>query len=419
MRSRVARSTPVSTGGRHADGRRRLGGLEVGRRRRLAGLVEGLLQLLLEVVERLLGLLERQLAPLDQRLGEQLAHRPPLVDLGVHQRLRVAGVVALVVAVAAVADEVDDHVLVEPLAVGVGQPGHPHAGLGVVAVHVEDRRLDDLGHVGRVEARPGGLGRGGEPDLVVDHDVDGAAHPVALDVAHVERLGHHALAGEGGVAVHEDRAAPRRRRGSLIWSCWARTMPSTTGSTASRWLGLAASSTLMLLPARLWNLPDLAEVVLHVARALDRGGVERALELLEHLVVVLADDRGEHVEPAPVGHAHDRAVEALVGRGLEDGVEDRDQALAALDAEPLLADPLGAEELLERLGRVEAVEDVALVLDLELLLALALDVLLDPALLLEVLDVHVLDADGAAVGVAQHPQDLAQDRPCRCRPGRR
>ena len=58
----------------------------------------------------------------------------------------------------------------------------------------------------------------------------------------------------------------------------------------------------------------------------------------------------------------------------------------------------------------EAIAHVAQVLDVELLLALALDLLLDPVLLVEVLDVHVLDADGPAVRIAQHPQDLAEDR---------
>ena len=95
-----------------------------------------------------LGLLERDVAPLDERLGVELAHRAPGVDALVHQRLGVARVVALVVAVAAVADHVDHDVLVELLAVRERQPGHPHAGLGVVAVHVEDRRLDHLGDVG-------------------------------------------------------------------------------------------------------------------------------------------------------------------------------------------------------------------------------------------------------------------------------
>ena len=38
----------------------------------------------------------------------------------------------------------------------------------------------------------------------------------------------------------------------------------------------------------------------------------------------------------------------------------------------------------------------------------AFDLLLDPALLVGLLDVHVLDADGAAVGVAQEVQDVAE-----------
>ena len=61
-----------------------------------------------------------------------------------------------------------------------------------------------------------------------------------------------------------------------------------------------------LLAVRGSELAGLAEVVLHVARALGRLGVDVALELLEELVVGLADDVGEHVEPAAVGHAHHR-----------------------------------------------------------------------------------------------------------------
>src|SRR3712207_1317242 len=42
------------------------------------------------------------------------------------------------------------------------------------------------------------------------------------------------------------------------------------------------------------------------------------------------------------------------------------------------------------------------------LLGVELDPLLDPLPLFGVGDVHVLHADGAAVGVAQHPEDVAQ-----------
>ena len=94
-----------------------------------------------------------------------------------------AGLVGLVVAVAPVADEVDDDVLAERLAELERELHHAHARLGVVAVHVEDRRLHHLGDVGGVHARAAELGRGREPELVVHDDVDGAADLVAGDLA--------------------------------------------------------------------------------------------------------------------------------------------------------------------------------------------------------------------------------------------
>ena len=144
-------------------------------------------------------------AALHELLRVELAHRRVRVDELVHARLRERGLVGLVVAVAPVADEVDDDVLLELLPELEREAHHPHRGFGVVAVHVEDRRLHHLGDVGRVHARPAELGRGGEPELVVDDDVHGAADLVAGHLGEVERLGDHALARERGVAVHEHR----------------------------------------------------------------------------------------------------------------------------------------------------------------------------------------------------------------------
>ena len=45
-------------------------------------------------------------------------------------------------------------------------------------------------------------------------------------------------------------------------------------------------------------------VVLYVPRTLDAGRVQVALELPEEFLVALAYDIYEHIEPAPVGHAH-------------------------------------------------------------------------------------------------------------------
>ena len=95
-------------------------------------------------------------------------------------------------------------------------------------------------------------------------------------------------------------------------------------------------------------------MVLDVAGSLGAVGVDVALELLEELAVALAHDVDEHVEAAPVGHADDRLRLAGHGGLVEHGVEERDGRLAALETEALLADVLGVEELLERLGRVQA-----------------------------------------------------------------
>ena len=118
---------PLDTGRdvrQHAErlGRRRhLGRFDRARTR----LVERDLELALEVGERLLGLLERDVASLHERLDIELADAATLGDRPVHQRLRVARVIALVVTMAAIADHVDHDVFVEPLAVTPTRAGRP------------------------------------------------------------------------------------------------------------------------------------------------------------------------------------------------------------------------------------------------------------------------------------------------------
>ena len=181
----------------------RVGGLLLGLLERRLGLDEDPLQLLLVVAQRGLGVLDGDVATTDERLGVELADAALGLDEVVHQRLRHRRVVALVVAATAVADHVDDDVLVELLAELVGQLGDPHAGLRVVAVDVEDRRLDHPGDVGGVRRGARAARRRREADLVVDDDVHGAAGAVAAQLREVERLGDDPLAGERRVAVHE------------------------------------------------------------------------------------------------------------------------------------------------------------------------------------------------------------------------
>ena len=171
-------------------------------------------------------------------------------------------------------------------------------------------------------------------------------------------------------------------------------MPSTTGPTASRWLGFAASVRLISAPAERLVLAGRTEVVLHVAGALRARRVELTLELAEDLLVRLADNVREGIEPAAVRHAEHDVGHPGVGSVTAQRVQHRDERFRALEAEALLPEVLGVQEALERLGRVETLEDPALLLRRSDGMR-AFDPLLDPLLLVGLLDVHVLDADRA------------------------
>ena len=110
-------------------------------------------------------------------------------------------------------------------------------------------------------------------------------------------------------------------------------------------------------------------------------------------------------------HADDDLAHAELSAAFDDLLQRRDRRLAALEAEALGAGVLLVEEALEGLGGGQPLEDRLLALGRELgLIADPLDALLDPALLVGVAHMHELDADRAAIGVAQHRQDVAQGR---------
>ena len=162
-------------------------------------------------------------ALLDQSRGELLAHGRVRRDPLSQQRLGVRRLVLLVVAEAPVADEVDDDVVAEAAAEREREPDRRDRRFRVVGVDVDDRDVEALREVARV-ARRAPLGRiGREADLVVRDQVQRAAGRVAGQAFDVQRLGDDPLAGEGGVAVDQDRqrdpgvvdAGPRRAVGLL------------------------------------------------------------------------------------------------------------------------------------------------------------------------------------------------------------
>ena len=136
--------------------------------------------------------------------GVNLPDIPVLPDLPVHDGLGGGGLIRFAVAVPAVAHHVDDHVFLEFHAVIQGQVRDIHDGIGVIAVHVKDRRLHHLCNVRAIQGRAR-IQRvtGSKADLVIDYDMDRAAGAVATGLGQVEGLHHHSLPGKGGVAMYD------------------------------------------------------------------------------------------------------------------------------------------------------------------------------------------------------------------------
>ena len=150
-----------------------------------------------------------------------------------------------------------------------------------------------------------------------------------------------------------------------------------------------------------------AEVVFHVTRALNAGSVLGSLKLAENLAVSFSGNVGQDVQATAVCHPHGDLIEASFGGFLQDFVNQGDGRLATFEAEAFLADVFGLQEGFEGFRLVQFAQHSKLGVVGGLLVG-HFEPLLEPLALLGFLDVHVFDTDGAAVGVAQHPQHLAK-----------
>jgi len=125
-------------------------------------------------------------------------------DGTVECRLGEFGLVAFVVAVAAVAHHIDEHIAFELLAEVDGKFDGKGHGLCIVAVHMHDGHADGVGDGGAVVGTPRVVEVGRKPNLVVDYKMYAAPGVVAFELRHLGHFAHHTLAGEGGVAVDDD-----------------------------------------------------------------------------------------------------------------------------------------------------------------------------------------------------------------------
>src|SRR5215212_11511671 len=122
---------------------------------------------------------------------------------------------------------------------------------------------------------------------------------------------------------------------SACWSCLARTLPSTTGSTISRCEGLAVSDRWTLLSSKLRSEDAPRWYLTSPDPSTSSGANEPPLNSWKMARCGFAHHLGEHVETAPVGHAEHDFFDAERAAALDDLLQRRDHRLAAVEAEAL------------------------------------------------------------------------------------
>ena len=359
----------------------------------------------------LLGDLHRlftgDLAKLQEFFQIALMHARPPLDHAIQRRLRERRLIGLVVATAAEAVHVDDDVALELAAEIHGKVHHLRHGFRILAIHMKDRNLQHLRHVGGIHARPRLPRPGGEADLVVDHHVKRAAGAVGLQFAQVQRLLDDPLAREGCVAVNQDHHAflAGLVRGPVLPGPHAADRHRIHKFQMAR---VEAEREVHAAAVGGAVVGGVTEVILHVATAHVQLRIHVG-KLTEDPLRTLPHDVREHVETAAMRHRQHDVADILRCSPFDRHLHQRDQTLRSLQREALGTEKPLLDELLEdRRGR-------HLPVDPQLLLAIELDAILtplhphlQPLPHPQVVHVHELHADRPAVGVAEPLDDLPQ-----------
>jgi hypothetical protein len=324
-------------------------------------------------------------------LREHFPRQWVLGNLVVERGLRDGRVLDFAVPVPTEADQVDQHVALElPAVFGGNLAGPPH-GFGRFRIHVDDRHRHALRRFRR-KARAVQRNRfRGEPDQIVDDDMDGSADGVVRNIGEVDGLRRDALAREGGVAVERHRQDAFDAGGTPALLARARA-PHDDAVDGLQVARVGRKVDLNVAP-RVRNISaGRADVILDVAAAQDAARID-VLDTGENVFDRQVDDALHHVQAAAVAHGDVEVLRAQSPRRVENRVEQRNYARDAFHREALAANVFGVQELLEQLGLHQAFENPVRVRSR----SAAFDRLAHPIDALAFHHVHELEADGPAV----------------------
>src|SRR5260370_5085373 len=138
-----------------------------------------------------------------------------------------------------------------------------------------------------------------------------------------------------------------------------------------------------------------SHVIFHVARAENAARID-VFKTGNHFMRRLACGVNHHVQAAAVTHGHDGFERAVLPRGVQDGIEQRNQRSHAFQGEPLGAEIARLKYLFEKVSANQTLEDLVLI-DLA---GRRFESLRDPSPPLRFRYVHEIGADRTTVNAA-------------------
>ena len=367
---------------------------------------EFVIQLRLECGFHVLDLTLGDQAVFDQTLSIERQSGLMRLDLLIHDRVGEHGLIALVVTKPAVAEDVDDHVLVELLAELGRDLGGVNHGLGVITVHVEDRSLNHQRDIRGIGAGAAEMRRGGKADLVVHHDMHGAAGLVTAQTRQAEPFGHNTLTGKGRVTVQQDT---HYGGAVLVFQLvlLGADLAQNDGVHRLKVAGVGGQRQVNAVSVKR-PVAGGAEVIFHITRTIHILGLEAAaLEFIEDGAIGLAHHVGQNVQTAPVRHPDYDITDTQRTAAFDDLLHRGDQGLTTVQTEPLGAHIFDVQEFLKALGLDHLVQDrLAAFLGERDFLAIAFDPLFQPSGLFGIGNMHVLQRKCAAIGAFHDIDDL-------------
>ena len=341
-----------------------------------------------------------------QLVSVDFARGRMLFDFLVHQRLGRARLVGFVVAMTAVAHQVDEDIAFEGITEIQRQAGHESHGFRVIGINVENRRLNHLTDVGAVRGRTR-IQRvgGGEANLVVDNDAYGTAHFVTARFGHVQGFLNHALAGNRSVAVNSDRQHFVAAR--FVETIETRAYGADNHRADDFQVRRVKRQRQVHQTAFGFHIGREAHVVLHVT------GTKVLFmftgEFVEQVLRFFTQHVDQYVQTTAVRHAQHHFAGAALTRVADNLFEHRDQRIAAFQREAFSAREFCAEVALQAFRRGQLAEEALFLFGAKARFArYRLNTLLDPAFFFGRGNVHIFRADGAAIGLLQGGDQIAQ-----------